>query len=314
MKKLNKIAFVGEAMLELVNADKNTLRKSFAGDAYNSSVYLKRAFPQFDVAFMTAVGSDILSHSFTTALREESINDRFIGHTDGKHMGAYMVLNDDTGERSFLYWRNDSAAKSMMTSFSDEQMHAPFDVIFFSGITLAILNTEQRSLFFKYIEKAKAAGSLIIFDPNYRAKLWESEVIAKENLQTAFEVSDWLMPGVDDFAKLYGLTDVESCLAFCEQFNFKELVMKQGEKAVHVINGEGTYVVKIKPSTNVVDTTSAGDAFNGIYIGARLGGASVNYATELAGYAAKQVIETAGAIMPKEKFDTTWAQKPQEKA
>lgn len=310
MRKHNKIVFIGEAMLELVNNDDNTLKKSFAGDAYNSSVYLKRAYPDNDVSFMTSVGADVLSRSFTEELHEESINNNVIGFSPNNHIGVYMVLNDEFGERSFLYWRNDSAAKSMMTSLSETQLNAPFNTVFFSGITLAILNSDQRSLFFSHIKKLKSDGALIIFDPNYRAKLWENEETAKRAMQSAYEVSDWLMPGVDDFAALYGLNDVESCLTFCKQFDFKELVLKQGEKAVHIINGDGVTVVQIEPSTNVVDTTSAGDAFNGVYIGARLNGNNANNATTLASYAAKQVIETPGAIMPKEKFCKAWASKP----
>ncbi len=312
MNKCNKIVFIGEAMLELVNTNQETLKKSFAGDTYNSSVYLKRAFPDDDVAFMTAVGKDTLSCSFIAALNKEAINSSFIGLSNN-HMGAYMVLNDESGERSFLYWRNDSAAKSMMESFDDEQMQASFDVVFFSGITLAILNSEHRSLFFKLIERLKSSGSLIIFDPNYRAKLWASELEAKQVMQTAFELSDWLMPGVEDFATLYGLTDVESCLTFCKQFAFKEVVLKHGDKAVHIVNDEGALAVQITPSTRVIDTTSAGDAFNGIYIGARLQGANAKYAAELASYAAKRVIETPGAIMPADEFNSSWAQRPKEK-
>ncbi|MFT6268845.1 MAG: 2-dehydro-3-deoxygluconokinase [Alphaproteobacteria bacterium] len=141
-----------------------------------------------------------------------------------------MVLNEESGERSFLYWRNESAAKLMMTSLSEEQMQASFDVVFFSGITLAILNSDQRDLFFEHIKRLKAAGSLIIFDPNYRPTLWDGKDSAKQTLQIAFEMSDWLMPGVDDFAKLYGLRDVESCLTFCKQFDFRKLVLSMAKK------------------------------------------------------------------------------------
>ena len=64
-------------------------------------------------------------------------------------------------------------------------------------------------------------------------------------------------------------------------------------------------------SDNVVDTTSAGDAFNGIYLGARLQGQSPQNSTKLANYAASKVIETPGAIMPHALFTQKWAQKPQ---
>ena len=100
--------------------------------------------------------------------------------------------------------------------------------------------------------------------------------------------------------------DVEQCIELCMQYNPQELVMKQGEKNVLIVNAQGREVVPIVPNDNVVDTTSAGDAFNGVYIGARASGFAPKTAALAASAAASKVIETPGAIMPKELFDDFW--------
>lgn len=317
MNNKTAVLFIGEAMLELVNKGNNLLAKSFAGDVFNTSVYMKRAYPQITSSFMSAVGKDKLSKEFLDSAAVESIETKGIGISVKRHLGTYMVVNDATGERSFIYWRNDSAAKSMLSTLTAEQIKtllAQFThngVVFFSGITLAILHPSERTLLWELLAKMQKSGALIVFDPNYRPALWEDTATAKQEIEKAFALSDWIMPGLDDFKALYGLTSVEQCLAFCCQFNCAEVVLKQGEKSVHVLNADGHKEFAIIKSNNVVDTTSAGDAFNGIYLGARLHNQSPQRATQLANYAASKVIETPGAIMPSELFSQYWSNKPQ---
>jgi 2-dehydro-3-deoxygluconokinase len=302
------LVFAGECMLELVNKSDTQLAKSFAGDLYNSSVYLKRAFPELNVEFMSCIGQDILSKELLQRLHNEKIGSQFLPQITSHHLGCYMVVTDPFGERSFIYWRSDSAAKRMVSALSDNQSAAldKAGVFFFSGISVAILLDEERALFWQKLERMKQAGVLIIFDPNYRPQLWASPQVAKTNIELAFRLADVLLPGVDDFHKLYGLSEVEQCIEFCQQFAPKELLIKQGEKNVHIVNAQGHVVVPVVASTNVVDTTSAGDAFNGVYIGARLSGYDPATAALAASAAASKVIETPGAIMPKALFDDFW--------
>lgn len=317
MKNKTTVLFVGEAMLELVKKSETMLAKSFAGDVYNTSVYMKRAYPNIESDFLTAVGKDILSQEFIQKVQSESVGTKTIGLSETKHLGTYLVVNDETGERSFIYWRSDSAAKSMISTLSNEQSEYILNtydeagVVFFSGITLAIMQAAERDQFWALLKRLKDGGATIIYDPNYRPALWENSDVAKQEMENAYQVSDWLMPGVDDFNTLYGMTTVDECLDFCKQYNFTEVVLKQGEKSVHVVNGDGHSEIEIVKSTKVVDTTSAGDAFNGIYLGARLSQASPQEATKLANYAASKVIETPGAIMPPDLFKESWDNKPQ---
>jgi 2-dehydro-3-deoxygluconokinase len=316
LKNKNAVLFIGEAMLELVNKSDTTIAKSFAGDVYNSGVYMKRAYPNISCGFMSAVGQDLLSDEFIAKSQGESLDMSAVALSATHHLGIYMVVNDETGERSFIYWRNNSAAKSTISTLSSQQIndieskYTNDGVLFFSGITLAILHPNERVLFWDLVSKMQEAGSLIVFDPNYRPQLWESIAVAKQETEKAFAVSDWLMPGLDDFKALYGHTTVQECLDFCAQFTFAELILKQGEKSVHVINDDGHNEFEIVKSKNVVDTTSAGDAFNGVYLGSRFSGLTPKMSTQLANYAASKVIETPGAIMPAPLFKECWANKP----
>jgi 2-dehydro-3-deoxygluconokinase len=220
-----------------------------------------------------------------------------------------MVVTDEEGERSFIYWRSDSAAKLTFSLLSKEQLAKikEANIVFLSGISLAILLPEQREMLWALIKEAKQSGAKIIFDPNYRPHLWESKEIAQQQTIKAFELSDQVLPGVEDLTGLFGKNTVQECLDYCAEFSFEEVILKQGADSVHVVNKYGHEEIKIKPSDNVVDTTSAGDAFNGLYLGSRLQNFSVKQSVEFANYGACQVIATPGAIMPKSSFLESWA-------
>ena len=55
-----RVGFIGECMAELKELD-GQLSEGFAGDTYNSAVYLKRTFNQHETFYISAVGSDPLS-------------------------------------------------------------------------------------------------------------------------------------------------------------------------------------------------------------------------------------------------------------
>ena len=55
--------------------------------------------------------------------------------------------------------------------------------------------------------------------------------------------------------------------------------------------------IKITPSLDVVDTTGAGDTFNGGYIGGRLSGLTPKIAIKFAAKAACQVLTIKGGVL-----------------
>lgn len=67
---------------------------------------------------------------------------------------------------------------------------------------------------------------------------------------------------------------------------------------------EQTYHFPITPVNNVVDSTSAGDSFNGVYLGARATVYSINDAVKLASKAAAYVIQHRGAIVEPSAYQT----------
>ena len=297
---MQKIVLMGECMLELRQAKDGVMNHSFAGDTFNTAVYMKRTFAQQDIAFMSAVGQDSISQQMVSACSSENLNNQHIFAQSDRNPGIYLVQTDEHGERSFLYWRDTSAAKQVM-QYVDQQAIAELckaDFFFFSGISIAILEPQDRDAFWAMLAQLKEARVKIGFDPNYRPRLWNNADEAKTEFAKAYTASDIMLPGVDDFKQLYAIESLDDILTFCQPFNIEELVLKNGPESVYCqLHGQLTHVA-ITPVINVVDTTSAGDSFNGVYLGARLAGKDVTTSINLAASAAGIVIQYPGAIAP----------------
>jgi len=301
---MKNIYLFGECMIELMNHSSNTMKQSFAGDVFNTAVYLKRLFSYLNVGIVTAVGQDHFSDDMVQYFESENLNADFVFHSQDKIPGLYSIKVDEDGERSFTYWRENSAARSVM-SFIDEtvvQQLGKGDIFFFSGISLGVVQPQDREKFWHMVSQFKASGVQIAFDLNYRPKLWSSKEEAQAQFFLAFEVADILLPGVDDFAAIFDLDSVEAIINFFEQYHYQELVIKNGESNVYCLSSQGQEIVDVNPVSKVVDTTSAGDSFNGGYLGARMAGRTITQAVELANQVAGFVIQHSGAIVDKQAF------------
>ncbi|GHE95747.1 sugar kinase [Thalassotalea profundi] len=311
---MSNIYVFGECMIELrvdkaLNSSQNDtsskiLKQAFAGDVLNTAIYLKRTFPALNAHFVSAVGHDKFSVDMLNFLKEEHIGCDFVFQSDNKIPGLYAIETDETGERTFNYWRENSAAKEVMPFITQDVIGklAEGDMFFFSGISLAVITASDRPLFWKMLAQLKSAGVSIVFDPNYRARMWETPEQAKEQFEKAFSLSDIALPGVDDFQQLYGIKTADEVYNFCQQFNFEELVIKNGEAEILCYHQGKQYQFSVIPVTNVVDTTSAGDSFNGAYLGARINKQDIDSALKIASQAAGFVIQHQGAIVPKVAF------------
>lgn len=305
---MKNIIVMGECMVEFgLAAEANLYKKNFAGDVYNTGIYIKRCVKELaNVQFLTAVGDDALSLDMLSMMEQESLDTSLVYQSSTAKMGLYLINVDDAGERSFTYWRDTSAAKQVVKFLGDDggsqRLEKP-DVFFFSGISIAILSENDRQKLWRFIFELKASGTKIVFDPNYRPTLWTSLDETRSAYAAAFELADIALPGVDDHMVLYNAKSAEDVADFLEQYAISEIVIKNGSQGMLLsIDGKRHYV-EVEPVKNVVDTTSAGDAFNGSYLSARLLEKSPEQAAMFASKVSGCVIQHKGAIVNKAAFD-----------
>lgn len=299
---MSTLLAIGECMVELVPQGISECKQSFAGDTYNALVYAKRFAQQLNCELFSAVGEDVLSVNMLKKWQQEGISAKQVIKTTKHNVGIYAISTDQQGERSFDYWREQSAAKHMMQLFAAK----PFDLgldkndwVFFSGISLAILDDESKQALLDLLAKLKQQGCTIAFDPNYRARMWRSKEHAITWLERAYQVSNVVLPGLDDHHTLFGHTDIADIVEYCSEFTIDEVVIKAGSKGMQVFcKNTLTAQWSFNPAPQQVDSTAAGDSFAGTYLAARMAKHEPQTALQMADKVASQVVQHQGAILP----------------
>jgi 2-dehydro-3-deoxygluconokinase len=298
-----RIACMGEAMVELSRLDPQagTLAFGVAGDTLNTAIYLKRALGDgARVAYLTALGRDAFSDRMVEFMQGEGIETSGIARLPGRLPGIYAIDLDERGERTFSYWRSESAARSMLGPGGiDPEALGGFDLLFLSGITLAILPPEARMRLIGQCSWLKAMGRTIAFDTNYRPRLWESEDTARAAFGAMWDATTIALPSRDDEARLHPGESAADLFERLGRKGVREVALKDGAAGPHLwAEGRALPRGDYPSAPRVVDTTAAGDGFNAGYLAARVRGASVEEAARAGHALASRIIGVRGAIMP----------------
>ena len=299
---MKKVAVIGECMVELYKNTNGTFTQKFAGDTFNCAVYLKRSLKKSQVEYITVLGKDELSNKMLDFFHKENLNTTYIDKLENKNPGLYIIDKKD-GERSFSYWRETSAAKDLFLTKSLSKLEKDllnFDLIYFSGISLAIMSEKGRENLFKIIKKARSAGVLIAFDSNYRKKLYKNSDDARFIYNQAINYCDIFLPSLDDEIDLWGETSIDKIIKKSINAGVKEIIITCGKNNIVFHSNGKTSYKKIKEIKNIIDSTSAGDSFNGKYLASRLKEKSIKKSIKKAKKLASKGIMFQGAIMPKD--------------
>ncbi len=280
--------------MELAKVNGSDLyRQGLAGDSFNTAVYLARTGMQ--VEYLTRLGNDAFSDTIVDLLRQEGIGSEGIRRVAGANPGLYIIRNDDDGERHFSYWREHSPARQL---FDRPTSLADIDAFYFTGITLAVTRSGLVNLQ-ALLVALRERGVRVIFDPNYRARLWDSREQAQRNYEAVLPLCDMVLPTLEDETALWGIDRVEDCNRFYQGYGVSELVVKGPQLVAHVFT-EGEHFSRQASAVAAVDATGAGDSFNAGYLAVRLRGGPPGAALDSAQQLAAAVVQHRGAIIPRE--------------
>jgi len=293
-----RVLAIGECMAELAPSEtEGDLRLGFAGDTFNTAWYLAQVAPEMQVSYLTAVGDDAISEKMKTFVIESRIDDQFVQVIPNKTVGLYIVSLDQ-GERSFSYWRGQSAARSLAdkSTVLNEAM-SKADLIYFSGITLAILPIEGRISLISALKKARNQGKIIAFDPNLRPKLWTSDAEMKKAIMDGAKVSDIVLPSFEDEAAWFNDTNPTATADRYLTAGATTIVVKDGANPVLYAQGQTYAKIPVNPVELLVDSTAAGDAFNAGFFAKYNDNETLKNATQYACNLSREVVQQRGALV-----------------
>ncbi len=286
-----RIVCIGECMVELAPAGDGLLRQGFAGDTFNTAWYLRQLRPDWAVDYVSRVGTDAISGAMLGFMDGAGIGTAHVARVADQTVGLYLI-SLDKGERSFSYWRGQSAARGLADDPGAlAAALAGADLVVFSGITLAILTPERRVVL---LASLRDCAGTVTFDPNMRPRLWPDRAQMAAAVAEAAGVADIVLPSFDEEEALHGDASPEVTLARYHAMGPSTVVVKNGGGRVWATGGVWYDPAPVEP----VDTTAAGDSFNAGFLVARLTGLGLTEAMAAGAALAAGVIRQPGALVP----------------
>lgn len=207
-RSLYDITTFGEILIDFtwqgVNEDGQTLFAQNPGGA-PANVAVAVAKLGGHTAFIGKAGKDMHGEFLKSVLEKENVETEGM-LLDEKYFTTLAFVNiDENGERTFSFARKPGADTRMEKEEIDVDILDKTHIFHVGSLSL----TEQpaRDTTHYAIRRAKEKGSIISYDPNYRASLWKDEETAKKQMRSLVPYVD-IMKISDEETKL--LTDKES--------------------------------------------------------------------------------------------------------
>lgn len=286
---------VGECMVEMAPSGGGQFTMGFAGDTFNTCWYARQLRPDWAIDFVTAVGRDAVSNSMVSMLQDAGLGTAHVQRRDDRTVGLYMIELQD-GERSFSYWRGQAAAR--LLAEDGAVLGRAFDgasMVYFSGITLGVLEGRGREVLLEQVARARAAGSVVAFDSNLRPRLWDSDAQMCDAVMEAARVSDIVLPSYDDEAVFFGDDGPQGTMQRYLDAGASCVVVKNGAGAIDFCDKAFRGQIIPQVVADVVDSTAAGDSFNAGFFAAYDKGVAAAVESGLS--LAAKVIQGRGALV-----------------
>lgn len=172
-----------------------------------------------------------------------------------------MVTLDKTGERSFSFYRNQTADIMLSEYDVDMDIVENAKILHFSTVSMAA--EPSRSATIAAVKHAKQAGVKLAFDPNYRPFLWKNEQDALDAIEEGIRYADFVKLAAEEAELLTGESNPEkAALAVISRYSLQFVAVTMGAEGCVGITPKARVR---QPAYDVicVDTTGAGDAFWG---------------------------------------------------
>ncbi|MBQ6151094.1 MAG: carbohydrate kinase [Mogibacterium sp.] len=210
--------------------------------------------------FIGKVGNDAFGRSLADTLKKDNVDIKGLYYDDDQPTTMAIVSVDATGERDFSFYRKPGADTQLTV---DEAVEALADLpkILHVG-SLSMTTSPGKEACVEAVKYAKDNGSVISYDPNYRAALWDSEEHAIEMMKVLLPYADILKVSDEEMVMLTGTDDFEAGSRTLAEYGCGLVMVTLGSDGVFVRMGSHTATVP-GFSVEVADTNGAGDTFLG---------------------------------------------------
>jgi len=208
-----------------------------------------------NVNFITKIGKDQNADMALSLYKEVGINTESIIQDDNNPTGvAGIMINEKTGENAI------NVVPGAAGTLDKQDIDNNLKFIEKSEIFLTQLETPYEVTSYA-LNKAKETGSITIFNPAPASDIREDD----------FKSIDYFTPNETEASyylneKVESKVEIERAAKIFLEKGVKNIIITLGSKGVYFANSDESYFIEVfKLKNDVLDTTGAGDAFNGAF-------------------------------------------------
>lgn len=260
------IISIGEGMVELF-ADEpldkaSVFHRAYGGDTLNLLVAASRLGSA--TGYITRVGQDPFAPYLLASWAAEGIDTSQVKLVEGFN-GLYFISLLPEGEREFTYYRRGSAASTLEPQDLDADYIGDARILHLSGITQA-LSPSCRAATLAAAQIARQRGVKVSYDPNLRLRLWRLEEAQAAVAELLPLVDIMLSSAPEEAELLFGIAAPEALAEHLLVRSVGTVAIKAGPEGCWIATREEVVHLSAAAPKGVVDTTGAGDAFNGGFL------------------------------------------------
>jgi len=250
------------------------------GKGANQAVSAARAGGE--VVFVARVGMDIFGEQAVNGFIQDNINVEYIVRDKDAPSGVALIFVDEKGENSI------EVASGANANVSPTDIESAREVIAASNILLMQLEIPLESVN-AAAETASGYGVKVILNPAPAQPLGEN-ILKHISIITPNETEAELLTGL----KVENEQDAGAAAKKLLERGIETVLLTMGSRGVYIASPEFTGVVPAF-CVDAVDTTAAGDVFNGVLAVSIAEGKSLIEAVRFANAAAALSVKTLGA-------------------
>ncbi|MDO4775975.1 MAG: sugar kinase [Cardiobacteriaceae bacterium] len=293
-----KILTIGEILAEIVATSK--------GDGFLDVQPLLGPFPSgapaifidqagklgAPCAIISRVGDDDFGRLNLERLRRDGVDISGVAVARGEATGSAFVRYREDGSRRFVFNIAHSACGRLEKTAEAARLMEECSHLHLMGSALSAPG--MRDVALDAMQRIKARGGTLSFDPNLRAELLDMPGMRDALTQTLAQ-TDIFLPSGDELYLFTRAQEEDAAIAELLARGIGEIVLKRGERGATHFSAQGR--IDAPPiAVEEKDPTGAGDSFGGAFIALRLAGHDAGEALRYANAAGACAVTVVGPM------------------
>ncbi|MCL2060329.1 MAG: carbohydrate kinase [Oscillospiraceae bacterium] len=257
-----EFATVGEILIDFTPAGKSETgavlyQQNLGGATTNVACAISKLGRRS--AFIGMAGNDNFGQFCRDAMQALNVDTKGLRMSVTKNTTLAFVHLSDAGDRSFSFYRKNSADISLEKADLDIDIVRSSRIFHFGGVSLS--DEPSRSATIHAVQEAQRSGSIISFDPNLRMNLWESAAELKTVMLSVFPYADIIKLSDEEVTFIFDTMDYGAAIEHInKRFGAKLTIVTCGPRGAMTVAGGRLYNSHAY-DVKTIDTTGSGDCF-----------------------------------------------------